>query len=164
MIQVFSHFLKYFPLVSYCFTCLLWVCLGVFHGVFPLAAELVRPSGLLFGCTPGIYVTCTRGIHSTCWNPFVHIASVTIYFPRLVLISYIYHKGSFVIEYRKYHQIGNITHEPLFRVMSWNDGMCCMFHYFVMTITITIIHGMTRGTTTSLWVIGKFSYTRVEKY
>ena len=50
MIQVLSHFLKYLPLVSHpsCFTCLLRVCLGVFQGVFPLAAELVMPSGLCF--------------------------------------------------------------------------------------------------------------------
>ena len=50
MIQVFSHFLKYFPLFSHRsgFTCLLGVCLGVFRGVFPLAAGLVRSSGLLF--------------------------------------------------------------------------------------------------------------------
>ena len=46
MIQVFSHF----PLVSHpsCSTCWFGVCLGVFQGVFLLAAELVRPSGLLF--------------------------------------------------------------------------------------------------------------------
>ena len=44
MIQVFSHFVKYFPLVSQpsCFTCLLGVCLGVFQDVFLLATELVR--------------------------------------------------------------------------------------------------------------------------
>ena len=50
MIQVFSHFLKYFPLVSHtsCYTWLLGVCLGVFQGIFPLAPGLVRLSGLLF--------------------------------------------------------------------------------------------------------------------
>ena len=31
-----------------CFACLLGVCLGVFQGVFSLAAELVRPPGLLY--------------------------------------------------------------------------------------------------------------------
>ena len=37
MIQVFSHFFKYFPLVSHhsYFICLLGVCFGVFQGVFP---------------------------------------------------------------------------------------------------------------------------------
>ena len=50
MIQVFSYFLKYFVLIShpFCFTCLLWLYLGVFQGVFLLAVEHVRPSGLLF--------------------------------------------------------------------------------------------------------------------
>ena len=43
-----SHFLKYFPLVSYpsCFKGLLGVCLGVFQGAFPLAAELFHHLGL----------------------------------------------------------------------------------------------------------------------
>ena len=28
-----------------------------------------------------------------------------------------------------HHQIGNMNHEPLFRIRAWNIGMCCMSSY-----------------------------------
>ena len=31
-----------------------------------------------------------------------------------------------------HHQIRSITHLPLLRVMSWNNGMCCMSFYILM--------------------------------
>ena len=30
------------------------------------------------------------------------------------------------------HQIGNMNYYPLFRVMSWNNGMCCMSLYILL--------------------------------
>ena len=29
-----------------------------------------------------------------------------------------------------HHQIGSMTHLPLFRVSLWNNGMCCIFFYY----------------------------------
>ena len=31
-----------------------------------------------------------------------------------------------------HHQIGSMAHLPLFKVRSWNNGMCCMSFYIVM--------------------------------
>ena len=31
-----------------------------------------------------------------------------------------------------HHQIGSMTHLPLFRVRSWNNGMCCMSFYILI--------------------------------
>ena len=30
-----------------------------------------------------------------------------------------------------HHQIGSMNHQPLFRVRSWNNGMCCMSYMFL---------------------------------
>ena len=36
------------------------------------------------------------------------------------------------LSYYHYHQIGSMTHLPLFRVRSWNNGVRCMSFYILM--------------------------------
>ena len=33
-----------------------------------------------------------------------------------------------------HHQIGSLNYYPLFRVMSWNNGMCCMSLYILINV------------------------------
>ena len=37
-----------------------------------------------------------------------------------------------------HHQIGNMNYHPLFRVRSWNTGVCCMSFYVLMYVS----HGL----------------------
>ena len=64
--------------LRHCFTCLLMVCLGVFQAVFPLATELVRPSGLLcccFACHSG------GGAHASLhYFSFIHFLLLLYFF------------------------------------------------------------------------------------
>ena len=50
------------------------------------------------------------------------------------------------LEYHAYHhQIGSMTHLPLFRVMSWNSGMCCMSFYILILIEWSILSNTHAG-------------------
>ena len=53
---------------------------------------------------------------------------------QLTHLSYADRKDICTLSYY-HHQIGSLTYLPLFRVRSWNNGMCCMsFLYFISTV------------------------------
>ena len=80
MIQAFSHFLKWYT--PFVFTCLLEVCLGV----FPRAAEFVRPSGLL------LYHFCVikLAIKRSC-SKLIHCHNANYWIEHMVPTQTTYH-------------------------------------------------------------------------
>ena len=45
----------------------------------------------------------------------------------------------FISSYQRHHQIGNMSHLPLFRVMSWNKRLHCMSLYILIVACLTTV-------------------------
>ena len=53
-----------------------------------------------------------------------------------------------------HHQIGSMTHLPLIRVRSWNNGMYCMSFYFLITAFLLWRPEHCRQTGSTHWPLG----------